>query len=438
MNSFKAFLAEDIDGLGTGRADLIEYIDRICESIEMVDDEIMAFLPEPDRKGRLMREAARLKASYPDPSNRPPLYGIPVGVKDIFRVEGFPTRAGSRLPEELFEGPQSDAVSLLRSAGALILGKTVTTEFAYFEPGPTLNPHNTAHTPGGSSSGSAAAVAAGMCPLAIGTQTIGSIIRPAAFCGVVGFKPSYGRISTGGLIYCSRSADHVGFFTRDTAGLLAAAGILISGWKDRAGNRRWDVVPVLGVPEGPYLEQVPSEYLGAFEEQLKVLEEAGYSVRRVPALNDIKEISLRHRRMVASEMAGEHEIWFEKYGSLYRPRTAGLILEGRQVGREELAGAREGRFRLREELESAMKLNGIDLWVTPAALGPAPEGTGSTGDPAMSLPWTHAGMPAVSLPAGVADKGLPLGLQFVAGYMDDERLAAWSVSIEGALKKIAG
>ena len=151
---------------------------------------------------------------------------MPVGVKDIFHAAGFETRAGSQLPPELLTGPEADAVGRLRAAGCLILGKTVTTEFAYYEPEPTRNPHNLAHTPGGSSSGSAAAVAAGLAPLALGTQTIGSVIRPAAFCGIVGFKPSYGRISPEGLIFFSPSLDHVGLFTQDVAGMSLAAAVL--------------------------------------------------------------------------------------------------------------------------------------------------------------------------------------------------------------------
>lgn len=187
-----ALLFEIAASLRSDQLDLLTYIEEICGRIDALDRQIQALPPEPNRRARLVGEVAALKASFPDPGNRLPLYGVPVGVKDIFRVDGFLTRAGSRLPPELFAGPQTACVSTLRAAGALILGKTVTTEFAYREPGPTRNPHNLDHTPGGSSSGSAVAVAAGFCPLALGTQTIGSVIRPAAYCGIVGFKPSYG------------------------------------------------------------------------------------------------------------------------------------------------------------------------------------------------------------------------------------------------------
>ncbi|HET7638908.1 MAG TPA: amidase, partial [Ktedonobacteraceae bacterium] len=219
-------LAATAKALRTNELDLLAYINDICARIDAAEPYIQALLPEPRRRERLLAQAEALQAHYPDPASRPPLYGIPVGVKDMFNVDGFPTQAGSQLPANLFSGPEAVCVRRLRQAGALIVGKTVSAEFAYFEPGPTRNPHNLAHTPGGSSSGSAASVAAGLCPLAMGTQTIGSTIRPAAFCGIVGFKASYDRISTAGLIKCAESLDTAGFFTQDVAGVDLAASLL--------------------------------------------------------------------------------------------------------------------------------------------------------------------------------------------------------------------
>ena len=187
------------------------------------------------RFDRLRREASDLLRRYPDPMARPPLFGALVGVKDIFHVDGFVTRAGSELPPELFAGPEASCVTALRAAGALILGKTVTTQFAYFAPGPTRHPLSTTlgetRTPGGSSSGSAAAVAAGFAPLALGTQTIGSIIRPAAFCGVVGFKPSFGRVATDGVIPLSPSADTVGWLAATLEVAVRSASFGRGGWR---------------------------------------------------------------------------------------------------------------------------------------------------------------------------------------------------------------
>jgi Asp-tRNA(Asn)/Glu-tRNA(Gln) amidotransferase A subunit family amidase len=356
------------------------------------------------------------------------MFGIPVGIKDIFRVDGFPTRAGSQLPVELFSGPESACVRTLRSVGALILGKTVTTEFAYFEPGPTRNPRNIAYSPGGSSSGSAAAVAAGFCPLAIGTQTIGSTIRPAAFCGVVGFKSSYGRIPMTGGILCSETFDHVGIFTSDVAGMQLATSQICQNWGKVEIQISGDL-PTLGVPDGPYLKQASAEGLAAFEHQLSLLKKAGYTVRRVKALEEIDSINRRHSRLVFAEMADVHSEWFTRYESLYRPRTASAIREGQEVNAEELSVLRDSSTRVRTELETLMAQAGIDIWVCPSAPGPAPEGITSTGSPLMNLPWTHAGMPAISLPAGYAANGLPLGLQCVGAFMADESLLEWTIPI---------
>jgi Asp-tRNA(Asn)/Glu-tRNA(Gln) amidotransferase A subunit family amidase len=415
-------LLDTAAALRSGQLDLLTYIDEVCERIDAHEPHIFALVSEPGRRTRLLREAAALQKRFPDPENRPPLYGILLGVKDIFNADGFHTRAGSQLPSELFAGAEASCVTRLREAGALLLGKTITTEFAYFEPGPTRNPHNLEHTPGGSSSGSAAAVAAGFCPLALGTQTIGSTIRPAAFCGIVGFKPSYGRIATDGLILCSASLDTIGLFTQDVAGIAFVAPLLCNDWRPKAV----DNTPDLGVPDGSYLDQASPEGQVAFGKQVMLLEQAGYRVRHVEAMHDIDAIALRHRRIVSAEMAQVHAAWFATYESLYRPRTAALIRQGKVVSAEEFAAARAGRAGLRSELEGLMAQHGIDLWISPAAPGPAPEGIATTGDPAMNLPWTHAGLPAIALPAGRAANGLPLELQVVGRFMADEQLVSWA------------
>ncbi len=185
-----------VEKLRAGQMDLTTYVDEMCDRVAKLDSRIEALLQEPDRRSRVRSEARELQTRYRDPATRPPLYGALVAVKDIFHVSGFVTAAGSAVPPELFAGPEATCVQMLRDAGAIILGKSVTTEFAYFEPGPTRNPHNLSHTPGGSSSGSAAAVAAGLCTLSLGSQTIGSVIRPAAFCGIISgarlFLPDHG------------------------------------------------------------------------------------------------------------------------------------------------------------------------------------------------------------------------------------------------------
>lgn len=425
MLTHQAPLATTAAALRNSQLDLQTYIDKLCDCIDAIEPYVHALLAEPDRCSRLKSEARALEARFPDLASRPPLYGIPIGVKDVFRIDGFPIQAGSQLPPELFVGSEASCVSTLCNAGALILGKTITTEFAYFEPGPTHNPHNLEHTPGGSSSGSAAAVAAGFCPLALGTQTIGSTIRPAAFCGIVGFKPSYGRIPTDGLVMFSESVDTIGIFTQDVAGMALVAPLLCKNWQSPESPMP-DVLPVLGVPDGPYLAQASPEGLFAFERQLMLLENAGYTVRHVRVMEDIEAINRRHSRLIFAEMAQVHATWFAQYESLYRPRTVAAIREGQSVSTEELAACRAGRAQLRAELEVLMTQAEIDLWVSPAAPGPAPEGITTTGNPITNLPWTYAGMPAISLPAGHATNGLPLGLQCVGAFMADERLISWT------------
>ncbi|WP_297160795.1 amidase [Thermogemmatispora sp.] len=408
-----------------GQEELIASIEEACDWIEQAEPELEALLPETGRRERLRREARRLQEHYPDPRGRPPLYGILFAVKDLFHVHGFPTRAGSQLPATLLSGPQASCVTRLREAGALVLGKAVSAEFAYFEPGPTRNPVNPLHTPGGSSSGSAAAVAAGYCPLALGTQTIGSVLRPAAFCGIVGFKPTFGRISADGLILCAPSLDTVGLFTQDIEGLILVAALLCRGWRGLPSLPP----PVLGVPEGPYLDQASPEGRQAFEKQLALLQQAGYRVKRVPALQEIAAINQRHLRLVHAEMARVHARWFKHFASLYRPLTAAAIREGAAIDIQEICQARAERENLRSQLESLMAREGIDLWVAPAAPGPAPQGLETTGSGLMNLPWTQAGLPAITLPAGIAANGLPLGLQCVAGWRHDEELLAWAGSL---------
>jgi Asp-tRNA(Asn)/Glu-tRNA(Gln) amidotransferase A subunit family amidase len=427
-----ASLANLSADLRQGRLNPGDYVTQTLAHLDQAEPQIEALLPETNRRERLLTEAQALANRYPDAASRPPLYGLLVGVKDIFSVDGYPTQAGSKLPAHLFAGPEATTAQRLKAAGALILGKTVTTEFACFAPGPTRNPHNVAHTPGGSSSGSAAAVAAGFCPLAVGTQTIGSVIRPAAYCGIVGFKPSYHRIDPAGLIFVSRSYDHVGLFTQDVDSMKLAAAVLCENWQSDLAETETISHPVLGVPDDPYLQQASPEGLAEYQAQLIHLEQAGYEIRQVAAFPDIETIEYYHRRLMAAEMAQVHAPWFAEQEAVYRPQTADLIRLGQTVSREEMTIARQKQGELRTRLETLMAQAGIDLWVSPAAPGPAPVGIEATGNPAMNLPWTNMGVPTITLPAGRSNS-LPLGLQIAGQYMQDEQLLAWVKPIEAVL-----
>ena len=419
--------------LRSGRRPLDEYLRELEGRFARIEAQVQAFMPEEHRFERLQEEARQLVYEQLDPDRRPPLFGLLFGVKDVFHADGFETSGGSRLPPADLAGPEAEVVTRLKQLGALVAGKTVSTEFAYFAPGPTHNPHAPGHTPGGSSSGSAAAVAAGLCPLALGTQTIGSVSRPAAFCGVVGFKPTYGTVSAKGLIPLSPSLDHVGWFTPDVALAAAVATALRQplGPAPEDGNRR----PVLAVPTGPYLERAGEIARRHLAETTRRLADRGYKILEVGAFADIDAIEERHSLIVAAEAARVHADWYSIHAELYEARTRALIERGREITDAALGAALMGRARLRHDLTGLMDSHDIDLWLSPAAAGPAPAGLESTGDPVMNRPWTHAGLPTLALPAGQDDDGLPLGIQLAARWDRDETLLAWGRGIEEALER---
>jgi Asp-tRNA(Asn)/Glu-tRNA(Gln) amidotransferase A subunit family amidase len=455
-------LADDVAAVRRGDLDAVAYADRICSRIEAVDGELHAFVDEPDRRERLRTEARALVRRWPDPRDRPALFGVPLGVKDIVDVDGLPTRAGSDLPAEAFHarpasggagatgevgtpeeaGPPGEVgatgpgdapvVARLREAGVLVVGKTVTAEFAFMAPGPTRNPRHLSHTPGGSSSGSAAAVAAGLVLLAIGSQTVGSVIRPAAYCGIVGFKPTYGRIPVDGVIANAPSFDTLGLLSHDVALATAAAAVLCDGWRVRTGPRAVGR-PVLGLPEGPYLDQATAEGRQAFTTQVAHLEAAGFVVRRISALTGIAKVVERNTLINLAELARTHESWFAAYEDRYRQESTAAIREGRRISAEAYAQALTARKEYAAALVAQMDAEAIDAWIAPAATGPAPVGIDTTGSPLMNLPWTQARLPVVGVPAGVATDGLPLGVQIAARPDADEELLSWAVGLETAL-----
>ncbi len=435
---------------------LEEELSCLLARVGSQDKKIHALLNDESpaqRKKRIFSEAADLERRWPDPGERPPLFGALVGVKDLFHVNGFPTRGGSKLPAEVFEeagapgmpsggAREAATVSALREAGAIVLGKTVSTEFAYFAPGPTRNPWNPEHTPGGSSSGSAAAVAAGMCHLALGTQTIGSITRPASFCGVTGYKPSFGRISTDGVIPFSPDADHIGPIAADVETLARSAGVLVTDWqglsprpaRPAAGisavpehpDFRHAIGPVL-VPDDAYTDQADDFGRAGMEAVVERLTGLGVAVQRVGVFNDIDEINRMHQAMIARDFAEVHAGWADRYRDLYHERSLELIERGAGVSDAARDTARQGRLELRRRLDETLGRHGARMWIAPATVGEAPLGIDGTGNPIMNLPWTYAGVPTVGisvagLPHGTGPSGLPLGVQCAGPFGADEEL----------------
>ncbi|POR04783.1 hypothetical protein AU468_02485 [Alkalispirochaeta sphaeroplastigenens] len=439
--------------LRRGERPLSVEIETLLDRLDRFEETLQTLLPDESpgqRRERLLAEARALEERWPRAEERPPLFGLVVGVKDLFHARGFPTRAGSRLPAETFrhdETPPAASLQRLQEAGALVLGKTVTTEFAYFGPGPTRNPWNPEHTPGGSSSGSAAAVAAGFCHMALGTQTIGSISRPASFCGIAGYKPSYDRVSPDGIIPFSPSADHVGVLAASARALRLIAPVLTRHWNDRGTHSSADPphdtlrhqLGTVLVPDDAYLEQAAPESLRALESLCERLQGIGVTPLRVKAFPDIEEINRSHQEMIAAEFAQVHASWFAEHHGLYHPRSKELVERGLAIPQEVYARACGGRQQIRDRIQETLDRHGATLWLSPAAPGEAPRGIDSTGSPLMNLPWTYAGVPTValpltSLPHGTGPGGLPLGVQVAGHFGSDEVLLDRAILLEEALR----
>ncbi len=427
------YLTEALKGIRQGKYTASDLLERALKRIDNCESVIRALLSEENREKRLTERVKKLDKKYRKERALSPqsdLYGVPIGVKDIFHVDKLPTRAGSRIDPELLTAEEGGAVKALRKAGALVLGKTVTTEFAYYAPGPTRNPCNPDHTPGGSSSGSAAAVSAGYCPLALGSQTIGSVIRPAAFCGITGFKPSYERISREGMMDFSPSVDHVGFFTRDVSSIRPAAKVLLSDWKPQKDTGDIHREVKLGIPDTAYLDQAEEEGRHLFHKNIKRLQSTGLEIKELSILENIEEINELHKKLVAREFAVVHRKRYREHGDLFRPESEELLKRGQKVSEEDSKRARKRRLNLRGEISTVIKEKSIDGILSLSAPGPAPEGIDDTGDPVMNLPWTYAGVPVVSIPSAFSEKGLPVGLQIAVPYGEDEKLITLGEKIE--------
>ena len=422
-----------VEELRSGQLLLPDFLAQVEARFGQHEPSVQAFIPDEKRFDRLYDGAEALVVAYPDLIKRPLMFGALLGVKDIFHVEGFPTQAGSRLPPDVFQGKEAKTVSRLLNAGALFFGKTMTTEFAYFSPGPTRNPQNPEHTPGGSSSGSAAAIAAGFCHIALGTQTIGSIIRPASFCGVVGLKPTYDRISREGVIPLSPSLDHVGFLVPDVESAIGAARVLYTDWDEPTQPLK---KPRLGIPEGSYLQSVSQESLAHFERVRQLLADSGYELHPIPVMSDFAEIRTRHDVIMSAEAAQVHTDWFREYENLYSPKFKELMNRGQSITHNQLQSALAARDNFRADMRRTFLDHNIDVWIAPSTIGPAPKGLDNTGDPVMNLPWTQAGLPAINLPAGKDQDGLPLGLQVVGNWYKDESLLFWAKDLEKVLKTL--
>jgi Asp-tRNA(Asn)/Glu-tRNA(Gln) amidotransferase A subunit family amidase len=411
-----------------GRMSSSELVSACLQRIDEVDGQVQAW-------AFLDREHALRQAKAADDHRKEgkatgPLHGVPIGVKDIFDTGDQPTELGSPFWQGRTPRRDAAAVAMLRAAGAIIMGKTVTTEYAYFNPGKTRNPHDPERTPGGSSSGSAAAVAAHMVPGAIGSQTNGSVIRPASFCGVVGFKPTHGLIPRSGALLLSRALDHVGVFARsvEDAALLAETMV---GYDDEDPDTRPTARPPLAAvaasepplpprfafvrtPAWPQAESVTAP---AFAGLVEALGDAAGEVELGPRFD--RAIDL-HRVVMEVEMAHNLHRDYERAGDKLSPVLRALIERGRAQPAVDYTRALAGAALLNAILDPVF--DEYDAILTPAAPGEAPRGLGRTGNPAFCTLWTYLGTPAVTLPLLRGESGLPIGVQLVGRRGNDARL----------------
>ncbi len=361
-----------------------------------------------------------------------PLHGVPIGVKDVIDTADMPTAYGSAI----YKGyqPRADAacVSLARAAGAVILGKTETAEFASIHPAATRNPHALAHTPGGSSSGSAAAVADFMVPLALGTQTGGSTIRPAAFCGVVGYKPSFNRVNRAGLKFSAESLDTIGFFARSVEDTALLAHVM-SG-QERLGNAELlkDQALRIGLYRTSQWLQASSQMRGAIEDAAQRLAAAGANVELVALTPAFDELHAAHAVIIQYEAARATAWEYRVHGDLLSPAYQQRMRAGMAIPHERYTAALRQAESGRQDFSHLW--GELDVWITPSAVDEAPLGLENTGDTVFNRLWTLLGVPCVHLPFGIGTSGLPLGLQVVGRRQNDVATLACARWIEDRLR----
>jgi aspartyl-tRNA(Asn)/glutamyl-tRNA(Gln) amidotransferase subunit A len=425
-------IAAAADAIRTGQFGPIDLLDRCLDRIDRLDDRVRAWVLVDRPRARAEAEArtAELRRG----SDRGPLHGIPLAIKDIIDVFDWPTACGSRRWQHSIARHDAPCVRMLRQAGAVLIGKTVTTQWASFDPPITRNPWNLARTPGGSSSGSAAAVACGMCFGALGSQTGGSITRPASYCGVAGFKFAFAAAPLAGVLPLAPSMDHLGPIARgvrDVALLAQTVGYPPElGWvPDPAGPST--APPVLGRPRG-FFDRLASPAVREMMDRVcALLRERGATVQDVALPAAFEEVVPRHRVVMAVEAAAYHAERLHRYPDDYGPCITALLNEGQACPAPEYARCKAHQEELHKEMRACLQ-GEIDALICPATTTPAPD-AGTTGDPAFNSPWSYTGLPVVSFPVQRAAEGLPLAVQLVGGPWSPERLFAVAAWCEDAI-----
>ena len=418
----------------------VSLVQSLLDRIDSLEPALKAWV-YLDREEALS-EARRKEQELGSGTNLGPLHGVPIGLKDIYYTAGIPTTACSKLYADFVPDYDATTVSSLKGAGAIMLGKTVTTEFACMDPSPAINPWNPAHTPGGSSSGSAVAVASRMCPAAMGSQTVGSVLRPASYNGLVGFKPTFGRVSRYGVIPVSWTLDTMGWLVRtvedaalllqvmagaDTADPVASRTAV----PDYLKGLETPATPRIGILRRFYYEQADPETQKNVDQVLQQLSQAGAQVEELPMPDSIDTAIADQQLIMAVEGAAFHQPMYEERAQDYQPKLREMLGRGLAIDAVSYSRAKERRLQFVTDMEFLAEK--ADVLLTPSTPTPALADLSNTGNTMFQGPWTYCGLPAITLPSGLALSGLPLGIQLAASPFAEARLLSAAHWCEGVL-----
>ena len=420
----------------------VELTESILHRIDSLEPQLKAWV-YLDREA-VLADAKQKEAELESGARLGPLHGVPIAIKDIYYTAGIPTTACSKVYADFVPTFDATTITLLKGAGAIMLGKTVTTEFACLDPSPTLNPWNPAHTPGGSSSGSAVSVASRMCAIAMGSQTVGSVLRPASYNGVIGLKPTYGRVSRYGVIPVSWSLDTMGWMSRSVEDAALLLQIMAGpDPQDPVASRREvpDYLAELKSPQPPrvgllhgfFHENADEETRKHLDEVVQRLSQAGAQVEEFALPESINTAVEDQLTIMAVEGASFHKPMYERQAQDYQPLLRDMIRRGLETDGTTYSRALESRLQFITDMHQLAEQ--ADVLLTPSTPTPALPDVTNTGNTIFQGPWTSCGLPAITLPSGLAASGLPLGIQLIAAPFEEGRLLAaarWCESIVDA------
>ena len=441
MNLHELGTVEIVSGLRARRFSVVELVQALLARISDLDHLQAWVHVDPEA---VIAQAHRKQVEL-DTGSSAPLIGVPTGIKDIFYTAGVPTTACSKVYADFVPKHDATTVVRLREAGGIMLGKTVTTEFAYRDPPPTRNPWNLNHTPGGSSSGSAAAVAAMMCPTAFGSQTRGSVLRPASYNGIVGLKPTFGRVSRFGVVPLSWSLDHVGWMARSVEDAALMLQVMAGPDTNDPATVYDDVPdycvgiknpspPHVGVLQDYFFENADDDVRAHTQEVIEHLSREGARVEYIELPESFEHAMADQLIILTVEAANFHEPLFKENADLYGPNIRELIETGLAIDAVTYSRALESRVQFMADADRLSKQ--VQVLLTPSTPTPAPGDLNVTGSAMFQGPWTSTGLPTVTVPSGLSKAGLPLGIQLIAARMEETRLlsaARWCEQVLGKM-----